>query len=81
MAAAQQKQVTPEQDDGAGNSRLRHLVRDFTRYGNDNIGSAEDLAQSKKRTWEMFARWLVLGGALFALILLAVLTFVYSRYP
>jgi hypothetical protein len=82
MAAAQQKRIAPEHDDEARTTRLRRLVQDFTRYGNDNLqpGSVEELSQSKRRTWEMFARWLMLGGVLFALILIAVLTFVYSRY-
>ncbi|HKP23936.1 MAG TPA: hypothetical protein VJV39_08725 [Dongiaceae bacterium] len=81
--AAQQKRVAPEHDDQSRSMRLRRFVQDFVRYGNDNLqpGSAEELAQSKRRTWEMFARWLMFGGLLFALILIAVLAFVYSRYP
>lgn len=86
MAATQQQQrierpaARGRQSRGA---RLRRVVRGFVRYGNDNVqtGSVEGLARSRRRTWEMFARWLMFGGLLFALILIAVLAFVYSGYP
>jgi hypothetical protein len=83
MRATQRKQFMPEHDDQSRHMRLRRLVQDFTRYGNDNLrtGSVEALVQSKRRTWEMFARWLMLCGLLFGIILIAVLAFVYSGYP
>ena len=83
MPATQQRQVAPRRDDRSRGTRLRRLVHGFTRYGNDNLqtGSVEELAQSKRRTWEMFVRWLMFGGLVFGLILVAVLAFVYSGYP
>ena len=54
------------------------------RYGSASRATSQrtggELNRVKKRTWEIFSRWLMIGGALFALLLLAVLTFVYSRY-
>lgn len=53
-------------------------------HGNDNAvtsGAIEALTESKRRIWERFVVGLMLGGLLFALCLLAVLIFVYSRYP
>jgi hypothetical protein len=53
-------------------------------HGNDNleqVGTADALAQSKRWTWEVFVRWLMIGGLLGAFLLIAVLAFVYSRYP
>lgn len=53
-------------------------------HGNDNgvtSGAIEALTESKRRIWERFVVGLMLGGLLFALCLLAVLIFAYSRYP
>jgi hypothetical protein len=63
-------------------------------HGNDNLGNdnlGEDnldragafdaLAESKRRTWEVFFRWLMIGGLLGALSLVTLLAFIYSRYP
>jgi hypothetical protein len=83
MAATERRQNASPPGGNAQGTRLRRLVQDFARYDNDNRqpGSLEDLLQSKRRTWQMFARWLMLGGLLFGLILVAVLAFVYSGYP
>jgi hypothetical protein len=84
MPATQERRIAPmERAERTQGTRLQRFVQDFARYGNDNLqpGSVEELAQSKRRTWEMFVRWLMLGGLLFALILIAVLAFVYSGYP
>lgn len=74
MRAAQQRQIAIERDT---------QPRDVVRHGNDNLrrGSVEELVQSRSRTWQLFARGLMAGGLLFALILIAVLAFVYSGYP
>jgi hypothetical protein len=53
-------------------------------HGNDNAVTSvtiDALTDSKRRIWERFVLGLMLGGLLFALCLLAVLVFVYSRYP
>ena len=85
MVATQQRRILPtERDERSRTTRLRRVVQEFVRYDNDNLQAKESvdaLAQSKKRTWEMFARWLMLGGLLFVLLLVAVLAFVYSGYP
>jgi hypothetical protein len=84
MPATQQRRIAPtERDERTQGTRLRRVVQDFVRYGNDNLrtDTADALAQSKRRTWEIFVRWLMLGGLLFALLLVAVLAFVYSGYP
>ncbi len=84
MSATQLRRTAPtEGDERTQGTRLQRVAQDFVRYGNDNLrtDTAEELAQSKRRTWEMFVRWLMLGGLLFALLLVAVLAFVYSGYP
>lgn len=83
MPATQQRRIEPERDEQSRSMRFRRVVHDFVRYSNDNLqtDAVDALARSKRRTWEMFARWLMFGGLLFALILIAVLAFVYSGYP
>jgi hypothetical protein len=83
MPATQRRRIEPERDDRSPGTRLQRVVRDFVRYGNDNVpaDTGDELLQSKRRTWEFFVRWLMLGGLLGALILVAVLAFVYSGYP
>jgi hypothetical protein len=82
MPATQQRQIEPERDDRS-RSTLKRVVQALVRSDNDNLrtDAVDELAQSKTRTWEIFVRWLMLGGLLFALLLVAVLTFVYSGYP
>jgi len=82
MPATQQRRIEPERDDRS-RSTLNRVVQALVRYDNDNLrtDAVDELAQSKTRTWEIFVRWLMLGGLLFALLLVAVLTFVYSGYP
>lgn len=83
MPATQQRRIEPERDERSRSTRLERVVQDFVRYGNDNLqtDAVDALAPSKRRTWEIFVRWLMLGGFLFALLLVAVLAFVYSGYP
>jgi hypothetical protein len=53
-------------------------------HGNDNLEQAsasDELAESKERTWWTFARWLMIGGALGAFALVALLGFIYSGHP
>ena len=54
------------------------------RHGNDNreqAGAVDELTRSRQRNWETFARWLIIGGLLWAAGLTALLAFIYSRYP
>jgi hypothetical protein len=83
VPATQQRQIEPEGDDRSRSTRLKRVVQALVRSDNDNLrtDAVDELAQSKTRTWEVFVRWLMLGGLLFALLLVAVLTFVYSGYP
>lgn len=84
MPGTQQRRIAPtEHEERPHGTRLQRVVRDFVRYGNDNLraDAGDELLQSKRRTWEFFVRWLMLGGLLGALILVAVLTFVYYGYP
>ena len=84
MPTTQQRRILPtEHDDQTRGERLRRFVQEFVRYDNDNLRAdpVDELAQSKRRTWEIFVRWLMLGGLLFALLVVAVLAFVYSGYP
>ena len=84
VPAIQQRRIAPpERDEQSQGTRLQRVVQDFVRYGNDNLptDAVDQLAWSKRRTWEIFVRWLMLGGLLFALLLVAVLAFVYSGYP
>jgi hypothetical protein len=85
MSATQQQRNMPpaERDAETQAAPLHSEPTELAPHGNDNLEQAravEELTQVKKRTWETFARWLMIGGVLFALLLLAVLTFVYSRY-
>ena len=85
MPATQQRRTGPaERDARSRGTRLRRVVRNFVRYSNDNLeqaGAADRLAQSSRRTWEIFVRWLFLGGLLWAVVLIALLAFIYSGYP
>ena len=86
MSATQQRRNMPsaERDAETRAAPLHCEPVELAPHGNDNLEQAravEELTQVKKRTWETFARWLMIGGVLFALLLLAVLGFVYSRYP
>jgi hypothetical protein len=85
MSATQQRRNMPpaNRDTEAQAAPLHSKPAELAPHGNDNLEQAravEELNRVKKRTWEIFSRWLMIGGALFALLLLAVLTFVYSRY-
>ncbi|WP_119303612.1 hypothetical protein [Dongia deserti] len=78
-----------ERDEESQAAPPRREPADQALHGNDNLQQAradearadDELAQSKRRTWEVFARWLMIGGLLGALLLIAVLGFVYSGYP
>jgi hypothetical protein len=86
MSTAQHRRMpsTERDDEPAGGASLRHPQPSPARHGNDNLEQAatiDGLAQSKERIWSIFARWLMIGGALGAFALIAVLGFVYSGHP
>jgi hypothetical protein len=54
------------------------------RHDNDNAeqaGAVDELVRSRQRIWQSLARWLIIGGLLWAFGLIALLAFIYSRYP
>jgi hypothetical protein len=56
----------------------------LVRHGDDRLEQAdpaEALAESKRQTWEIFVRCLMIGGLLCALGLIALLAFIYSGHP
>jgi hypothetical protein len=85
VSATQHRRIMPaERDDQSQGAPLQRVSPDLARHGNDNLEravAADEFAQSKRRTWEIFFRWLMIGGLLGALALIALLTFIYSGYP
>ena len=52
--------------------------------GNDNsqhAAAVDELIHSRQRIWQRFARGLIIGGLLWAIGLIGLLAFIYSRYP
>jgi hypothetical protein len=84
MAAAWHHRTPKADRDDLVQTPMRNAVTTAQPPGNDNLeqaGAIEALATSKKRTWELFVRWLWIGGLLGALTLVTLLVFVYSGYP
>lgn len=86
MPTAQHRRLPPTNSDDqpAQGTPLRDPQPGLARHGNDNLEQADTidaLAQAKEQTWWIFARWLMIGGALGALALIALLGFIYSGHP
>lgn len=67
MSSTQHRRVPPaERDDRpAPGASLRDAVPDPARHGNDNLAQAstiDEFVRSRKRTWEIFVRWLMIGA-------------------
>ena len=73
-----------ERDEQPQPAALQRMQAEPERHGNDNreqAGATDELTRSRRQTWETFARWLIIGGLLWAFGLTALLAFIYSRYP
>ena len=85
MSTTQHRRIVPaERDEPSQDAPLERMPPDLARDGDDNLEpavAADELVRSERRTWEIFFRWLMIGGFLGALVLIALLTFIYSRYP
>ena len=82
MAAAPQHRL-PELDHSTG-SATGGAGPPTPIHGNDNAetsGAIAALTESKRRIWERFIRWLMLGGLSFILILVVLLAFIYWGSP
>jgi hypothetical protein len=91
VARIQHRWIPPaERDDQpARRVSLRRAALRLVRPGDENRQLAdleradpiERLAEAKRRTWEIFARWLMIGGLACALGLIVLLAFIYSGHP
>jgi hypothetical protein len=85
VSTTQHRRIMPaERDEQSQDVPLQRVPQDLARHGNDNLEpavAADELVRSKRRTWEIFFRWLMIGGFLGALVLIALLAFIYSGYP